>query len=405
VVRNLCLDIRPGECLALVGESGSGKSVTAHSILQLLPEVARKPWQHRYRGQELLGAVQRIARTARQPHRDDLPGADDLAQPAAQHRKADRRNLLVHKAWAAKRRNAHLELLELVGIQKPKERLKAYPHQLSGGQRQRVMIAMALACEPELLIADEPTTALDVTVQRKILLLLKSLQQRLGMSLLLISHDLNLVRSIAQRVCVMQAGEIVEQAVRNLFTARSTLTAALLNAEPAAKPCPGRTRERAGGRRPARAVPVGGGLFQRKTYLRGGRHQPERAARQDPGHRRRIRLGQIHPGPGDPAPARFRGQHPLSGHALMASTRNRCARGARCRWCSRTRSAASARACRWRRSSAKAWKCMPVQRRRVRREVIRVLKEVGLDPPAGIAIPTSFPAASASASPSPGRWC
>ncbi|PMZ42968.1 microcin ABC transporter ATP-binding protein, partial [Pseudomonas sp. GW247-3R2A] len=93
-----------------------------------------------------------------------------------------------------------LELLQLVGIQKPKERLKAYPHQLSGGQRQRVMIAMALACEPQLLIADEPTTALDVTVQRKILILLKSLQQRLGMSLLLISHDLNLVRSIAQRV-------------------------------------------------------------------------------------------------------------------------------------------------------------------------------------------------------------
>ncbi len=114
-----------------------------------------------------------------------------------------------------------------MGIQKPAERLKAYPHQLSGGQRQRVIIAMALACEPELLIADEPTTALDVTVQRKILLLLKSLQQRLGMSMLLISHDLNLVRSIAQRVCVMKEGEIVEQApCETLFSAPKHPTAA-----------------------------------------------------------------------------------------------------------------------------------------------------------------------------------
>ena len=158
--------------------------------------------------------------------------------------------LLLHKGLAGKAAQARiLELLQLVGIQKPKERLKAYPHQLSGGQRQRVMIAMALACEPELLIADEPTTALDVTVQRKILLLLKSLQQRLGMSLLLISHDLNLVRSIAQRVCVMKAGEIVEQATcETLFTAAEAplqLRAAQRRAGRRSA-APRRARERAG---------------------------------------------------------------------------------------------------------------------------------------------------------------
>jgi microcin C transport system ATP-binding protein len=226
VVRNLSLDIRPGECLALVGESGSGKSVTAHSILRLLPDRHATTGSIRYRGQELLGAPRGIARTARQPHRDDLPGADDLAQPAAQHRKADRRNLAAAQGLGGAAQARILELLELVGIQKPQERLKAYPHQLSGGQRQRVMIAMALACEPELLIADEPTTALDVTVQRKILLLLKSLQQRLGMSLLLISHDLNLVRSIAQRVCVMQPARSSSRPIAKPVHRRSILTAA-----------------------------------------------------------------------------------------------------------------------------------------------------------------------------------
>src|SRR5437868_12443240 len=223
VVRDLCLDIRPGECLALVGESGSGKSVTAHSILQLLPESdAQTSGSIRYRGQELLGADSSTLRQLR-GNRIAMIFQEPMTSlnPLHSIEKQIGETLLVHKGLggnAAQRRI--IELLELVGIHKPLERLKAYPHQLSGGQRQRVMIAMALACEPELLIADEPTTALDVTVQRKILLLLKSLQKRLGMSLLLISHDLNLVRSIAQRVCVMKAGEIVEQAsCETMFTA------------------------------------------------------------------------------------------------------------------------------------------------------------------------------------------
>jgi len=212
-VRNLCLDIRAGECLALVGESGSGKSVTAHSILQLLPRSGcQTDGSVRYRGQELLGADDGTLRSIR-GDRIAMIFQEPMTSlnPLHSVEKQIGETLLLHKGMGGKAAQARiLELLELVGIQKPRERLKAYPHQLSGGQRQRVMIAMALACEPELLIADEPTTALDVTVQRKILLLLKSLQQRLGMSLLLISHDLNLVRSIAQRVCVMKAGEIVE---------------------------------------------------------------------------------------------------------------------------------------------------------------------------------------------------
>ncbi|AIC20835.1 microcin ABC transporter ATP-binding protein [Pseudomonas chlororaphis] len=274
VVRDLCLDIRPGECLALVGESGSGKSVTAHSILQLLPDCdTQSSGSIRYRGQELLGADtqtlqklrgDRIAMIFQEPMTS--------LNPLHSIEKQIGETLLLHKGLGGKAAQARiLELLQLVGIQKPEERLKAYPHQLSGGQRQRVMIAMALACEPELLIADEPTTALDVTVQRKILLLLKSLQQRLGMSLLLISHDLNLVRSIAQRVCVMKAGQIVEQApCETLFSApQHPYSRVLLNAEPEGEALPRDERE---------VVlqvddlnvqfQIGGGLFRRKQYLR-----------------------------------------------------------------------------------------------------------------------------------------
>ncbi|AZD23008.1 ABC transporter ATP-binding protein yejF [Pseudomonas chlororaphis subsp. aurantiaca] len=274
VVRDLCLDIRPGECLALVGESGSGKSVTAHSILQLLPDCdTHSSGSIRYRGQELLGADTRTLQKLR-GDRIAMIFQEPMTSlnPLHSIEKQIGETLLLHKGLGGKAAQARiLELLQLVGIQKPEERLKAYPHQLSGGQRQRVMIAMALACEPELLIADEPTTALDVTVQRKILLLLKSLQQRLGMSLLLISHDLNLVRSIAQRVCVMKAGQIVEQApCETLFSApQHPYSRVLLNAEPEGEALPRDERE---------VVlqvddlnvqfQIGGGLFRRKQYLR-----------------------------------------------------------------------------------------------------------------------------------------
>lgn len=242
------LDIFEGECLALVGESGSGKSVTAHSILQLLPAAACTcEGSIRYRGQELLGAGPRILRHLR-GNRVAMIFQEPMTSLNPLHtvQRQIGETLLVHKGLAGKAALARtLELLELVGIQQPRQRLKAYPHQLSGGQRQRVMIAMALACEPDLLIADEPTTALDVTVQRKILLLLKSLQQRLGMSLLLISHDLNLVRRIAQRVCVMKQGQVVEQAAcEQLFQApQHPYSRLLLDAEPAGTPLPRDERE------------------------------------------------------------------------------------------------------------------------------------------------------------------
>jgi microcin C transport system ATP-binding protein len=248
VVKDLCLDIPAGECLALVGESGSGKSVTAHSILQLLPQAGTvSTGSIRYRGQELLGANGKLMRQIRGNQiamifQEPMTSLNPLHTVSKQIGET----LLVHKGIAGKAAQLRIiELLELVGIQQPQKRLKAYPHQLSGGQRQRVMIAMALACEPELLIADEPTTALDVTVQRKILLLLKSLQQRLNMSLLLISHDLNLVHSIAQKVCVMRAGEIVEQSTcQTLFkNPQHPYSKLLLDAEPAGEPLPRDTRD------------------------------------------------------------------------------------------------------------------------------------------------------------------
>ncbi|MGI4836432.1 MAG: ABC transporter ATP-binding protein [Janthinobacterium lividum] len=248
VVRNLCLDIHAGECLALVGESGSGKSVTANSILQLLAENGQhSTGSIRYRGQELLGASARTLQEIR-GNRVAMIFQEPMTSlnPLHSVQKQIGETLLVHRGLAGKAARARiLELLELVGIHNPEQRLKAYPHELSGGQRQRVMIAMALACEPDLLIADEPTTALDVTVQRKILHLLKALQRRLGMSLLLISHDLNLVRSIAQRVCVMKAGEIVEQAeCHTLFEhPQHPYSRMLIDAEPAGEALPRDERE------------------------------------------------------------------------------------------------------------------------------------------------------------------
>src|SRR6187399_1913799 len=204
-VDGVSFDIKKGETVALVGESGSGKSVTALSVLKLLPyPSARHPsGSIRFKGQELLGLPEDKIRHMR---------GNDITiifqepmtslNPLHTIEKQIGEILELHQGVTGQAARARiLDLLDQVGIPDPAGRLKSYPHQLSGGQRQRVMIAMALANEPELLIADEPTTALDVTVQLKILELLKQLQARLGMALLLISHDLNLVRRIAHRVC------------------------------------------------------------------------------------------------------------------------------------------------------------------------------------------------------------
>jgi len=214
-VRGVSFTIDRGETVALVGESGSGKSVTALSILQLLPYPrARHPGGSiRFRGQELLGAPEPVVRSVR-GDRIAMIFQEPMTSLNPLHTLEKQINevLFVHKALGRRAARARtLELLRLVGLAEAERRLDAYPHQLSGGQRQRVMIAMALANEPDLLIADEPTTALDVTIQAQILKLLADLRQRFGMALFLITHDLGIVRKMADRVCVMTQGEIVEQ--------------------------------------------------------------------------------------------------------------------------------------------------------------------------------------------------
>jgi microcin C transport system ATP-binding protein len=235
-------DIGQGEAVALVGESGSGKSVTALSILKLLPyPAARHPCGSIvFKGRDLLKLSERDMRQVRG---DDITiiFQEPLSSLNPLHtiEKQIGEILLLHRGLTGAPALARtLEVLEQVGIPDPASRLKSYPHQLSGGQRQRVMIAMALANEPDLLIADEPTTALDVTVQAQIIALLKDIQKRLGMSLLFITHDLGIVRKIAQKVCVMKEGCIVEQGdVERVFAAPAhPYTRALLAAEP--KPDP-----------------------------------------------------------------------------------------------------------------------------------------------------------------------
>src|SRR5579872_748250 len=243
-VDRVSFDIAKGETLALVGESGSGKSVTALSILRLLPyPSARHPsGAVDFKGKDLLKLDERQMRRVR---------GDDISivfqepmtslNPLHTIEKQIGEILLLHRGLtgvAARERT--IEVLTQVGIPDPQTRLKSYPHQLSGGQRQRVMIAMALANEPDLLIADEPTTALDVTVQAQIIALLKDLQKRLGMSLLFITHDLGIVRKIADRVCVMKDGKIVEQGeVESIFVKpEHPYTRALLAAEPKPDPAP-----------------------------------------------------------------------------------------------------------------------------------------------------------------------
>jgi microcin C transport system ATP-binding protein len=213
-VKNVSFSMGRGETMALVGESGSGKSVTALSILQLLPypRATHPSGSITFDGQEMVGADERTLRKIR-GNRISMIFQEPMTSlnPLHNIEKQIGEVLLLHKGLrGAKARARIVELLELVGIPDPASRLKALPHELSGGQRQRVMIAMALANEPELLIADEPTTALDVTIQAQILELLQDLQNKLGMALLLITHDLQIVHKMAKSVCVMKDGEIVE---------------------------------------------------------------------------------------------------------------------------------------------------------------------------------------------------
>jgi microcin C transport system ATP-binding protein len=242
-VRGVSFDVARGETLALVGESGSGKSVTALSVVRLLPPAARiSAGSVRFEGRELLAAPEAELQAVR-GNRVGMVFQEPMTSLNPLHR-VERQigeTLRLHRGLdPAAARARTVELLRLVGLDEPERRLGAFPHELSGGQRQRVMIAMALANEPDLLIADEPTTALDVTIQAQILALLRDLRSRLGMALLFITHDLTLVRKLADRVCVMQAGRIVEQGpVARLFGApRHPYTRHLLESEPRGGPAP-----------------------------------------------------------------------------------------------------------------------------------------------------------------------
>ncbi|NKL38109.1 dipeptide ABC transporter ATP-binding protein [Rhizobium leguminosarum bv. viciae] len=241
-VDHISFDIAKGEVVALVGESGSGKSVSANSILRLLPypSASHPSGEILFKGKDLLKASERALREVRgnditmifQEPMTSLNPLHTIEKQIAEI-------LALHQGLTGQgARERVLELLNQVGIREPEKRLKAYPHELSGGQRQRVMIAMALANRPELLIADEPTTALDVTVQAQILELLRQLKAVHGMSLLFITHDLGIVRKFADRVCVMTKGKIVETGtVAEVFAnPKHDYTRHLLASEPRGEP-------------------------------------------------------------------------------------------------------------------------------------------------------------------------
>jgi microcin C transport system ATP-binding protein len=241
-VKGVSFAVAKGETVALVGESGSGKSVTALSTVALLPDSARVSGSVTYQGRQMIGAAEPDLRRVRgndisfifQEPMTSLNPLHSIERQIGE-------SLALHQGLTGPTARARiLDLLTKVGIRDPESRLSAYPHQLSGGQRQRVMIAMALANGPELLIADEPTTALDVTVQAQILDLLADLKRSEGLSLLFITHDLTIVRRIADRVCVMKGGEIVESGpTAEVFAnPRHPYTQSLLAAEPKGRPEP-----------------------------------------------------------------------------------------------------------------------------------------------------------------------
>ncbi len=220
-VNDISFSCNDGEILAIVGESGSGKSVTSLSIMQLLAESAEiAEGKILYKGEDLLKKTEKEMKTIRGNQismifQEPMTSLNPVLRIGEQLSESIRLHMKLDKKTALARA---VEMLELVGIPSPDQRVKDYPHQMSGGMRQRVMIAMALSCNPELLIADEPTTALDVTIQAQILDLIYKLRQKLGMAVLLITHDLGVVAEAADRVIVMYCGKVVEEAmVEDLF--------------------------------------------------------------------------------------------------------------------------------------------------------------------------------------------
>jgi peptide/nickel transport system ATP-binding protein len=238
-VDGVSFHVNEGEVLGIVGESGCGKSVTSLSIMQLIPQPPGRIMEGssiRFKGEELVGADDRRLRGIRgndiaMIFQEPMTSLNPVFKIGDQIGEA----LRLHRGLSKKdARRESVELLRLVGIPNPEERAESYPHHLSGGQRQRVMIAMALSCEPDLLIADEPTTALDVTIQAQILDLMADLRTRLGMAVILITHDLGVVAEVCDRVVVMYAGQVVEQGtVEQIFRdPRHPYTEGLLQSVP-----------------------------------------------------------------------------------------------------------------------------------------------------------------------------
>jgi oligopeptide transport system ATP-binding protein len=221
-VRGVSFDLKRGETLAIVGESGSGKTVTAKSLLRLLPEANTriKGGEAIFEGEDILKLSEQRMQKIRgkkiaMVFQDPMTSLDPTMKIGRQITESLKKHLGLS---GQKARERAVELLTLVGIPNPGDRVKQYPHQFSGGMRQRVVIAIALACDPQILIADEPTTALDVTIQAQILELLRELQEKLGMSVILITHDLGVVAHTAHRVAVMYAGKVVETGtLREIF--------------------------------------------------------------------------------------------------------------------------------------------------------------------------------------------
>lgn len=243
-VHSLSFDLNAGETLAIVGESGSGKSVSTLSMLQLLPkDISSNPrGEVLYQGTDLLHCTDKEIRAIR-GNRIGMIFQEPMTSLNPLHciEKQISESLTLHKGYTTQEARARVvELLELVGLPSPESRLNDYPHQLSGGQKQRVMIAMALANEPDILIADEPTTALDVTIQKQVLELIKSLQKKLNMAVILISHDLNVVKYNADKVVVMKRGYVVESgACDKIFKSpQHPYTKELISAEPSGTPIP-----------------------------------------------------------------------------------------------------------------------------------------------------------------------
>ncbi|MEH6840783.1 ABC transporter ATP-binding protein [Priestia megaterium] len=237
-VRGVSFDLHKGETLAIVGESGCGKSVTSQSIMRLIPTPPGRITSGSilFKGQDLTKLSEKKMR--------DIRGADismifqdpmTALNPTLRVGEQIAENIMQHENISKeKAKEKAFEMLELVGIPNPKERLKQYPHEFSGGMRQRIVIAMALICNPEVLIADEPTTALDVTIQAQILELFKDIQQKTDVSIVLITHDLGVVAQVADRVAVMYAGKIVEIGTRRdiFYTPQHPYTKGLLRSVP-----------------------------------------------------------------------------------------------------------------------------------------------------------------------------